>query len=124
MGLNDSNAENKQSVNDCSEMKEILTGLLTIFNARLSWCWYHGERKYVYPHGRTAYSTQTPLNSIIMFSTKYQRAQFYVLTLEGFSWLMMVVLPLLSRPKHKTLTSFFLRPSQPDSLSSSPIRLD
>lgn len=37
---------------------------------------------------------------------------------------MMVVLPLLSSPKHKTLTSFFLRPSQPDSLSSSPIRRD
>lgn len=37
MGLNDSNAENKQSVNDCSEI-EILTGLLTIFNPKLSWC--------------------------------------------------------------------------------------
>lgn len=34
----------------------------------------------------------------------------------------MVVFPLLSSPKHSTLTSFFLRPSHPDSLSSSPIR--
>lgn len=44
-----------------------------------------------------------------------------ILTLGGFSWLMMVVLPLLSSPRHKRLTSFFLRPSQVDSLSSSPI---
>lgn len=43
------------------------------------------------------------------------------LTFDGLSWLMMVVLPLLSRPRHKTLTSFFLRPSQDESLSSSPI---
>lgn len=45
----------------------------------------------------------------------------HVLTFDGFSWLMMVVLPLLSSPRHKTLTSFFLRPSQDESLSSSPI---
>lgn len=44
-----------------------------------------------------------------------------ILTLDGLSWLMMVVLPLLSSPRHRTLTSFFLRPSQDDSLSSSPI---
>lgn len=45
----------------------------------------------------------------------------HVLTFDGLSWLMMVVLPLLSSPRHKTLTSFFLRPSQDESLSSSPI---
>lgn len=40
MGLNDSSAENKQPVNDCSEVKEILTGLLTVFIPN-----YQGVRK-------------------------------------------------------------------------------
>lgn len=52
------------------------------------------------------------------------KATLQVLTWGGLSWLMMVVLPLLSSPRHKTLTSFFLRPSQLVSLSSSPIKLD
>lgn len=42
------------------------------------------------------------------------------LTLEGFSWLMMVVFPLLSNPRHRTFTSFF-NPNHPANLSNSPI---
>lgn len=44
-----------------------------------------------------------------------------LLTFEGFSLLMMVVLPLLSKPRHKTWTSFFFSPSHPASLSNNPM---
>lgn len=44
-----------------------------------------------------------------------------LLTFEGLSLLMMVVLPLLSKPRHKTWTSFFFSPSHPASLSNNPM---
>lgn len=47
-----------------------------------------------------------------------------LLTFEGFSLLMIVVLPLLSKPRHKTWTSFFFRPSHPASLSNNPMAVD
>lgn len=74
------------------------------------------------PSGRIAYNCKK------IKQTKKKKEEAcnpqQVLTLGGLSWLMMVVLPLLSSPKHKTLTSFFLRPSHLVSLSSSPIALD
>ena len=40
---------------------------------------------------------------------------------DGFSWLMIVVLPLLSKPTHSTLTSFFFALSQPKRRFIKPI---
>lgn len=114
MGLNDSNAANKQSVNDCGEKKVIFIGLFSQCVVQMN--------TVLYPHGRTTAHTHRP--GTVSFNVVNTEAELEVLTLAGFSWLMMVVFPLLSSPKHKTLTSFFLRPSHPDSLSSSPIRLN
>lgn len=125
MGLNDSNAENKQSVNDCSEIKVIFIGLFLqyvfqiITVSKRFMCitsLYIPMEGLQYVHA-DLWSLNSLFNNVVN-----TEAQFDVLTLTGFSWLMMVVFPLLSSPKHKTLTSFFLRPSHPDSLSSSPIR--
>lgn len=58
---------------------------------------------------------------LAFFSRKYIMYLINILTFEGLSLLMIVVLPLLSSPRHKTWTSFFLRPSKPESLSSNPI---
>lgn len=63
---------------------------------------------------------QTGEDQTILYSGSQTRVRH---TLDGFSWLMMVVFPLLSRPKHSTFTSFFFRPSHPASLSKSPICL-
>ena len=46
---------------------------------------------------------------------------FWGLTISGFILLIMVVLPLLSRPTHITLACFLLKPSQLASVSNRPM---
>lgn len=59
--------------------------------------------------------------TVTFSSRKQEKHLTKILTFEGFSLLMIVVLPLLSSPRHKTWTSFFFRPSNTESLSSNPI---
>lgn len=63
-------------------------------------------------HGAYNYITVWPKQQHCMKLAK--------LTFEGLRRLIMVVLPLLSRPRHRTFTSFF-SPSHPANLSNSPI---
>lgn len=74
MGLNDSNAENKQSVNDCSEIKEILKGLRTKT--------YYVENKFVCPDGRTTRSA--PLRVPYSIKTHSQQGPTSGTYIRGF----------------------------------------